>query len=178
MWKLKICQKKSFLDNSCSRQTSNWLRSKKMCNKRFNLVMRKMRRRKPRLAFKCFIFSFFMLFFSSIFHCCKNLFSQVTIFPARILVWGNWVCGSLLFPLRWLFCFFGLSLQPPPMPLFTFKFLKFSLPTWYWQKLFCTLSHHQTSVARLSELCLRKALLLPYYSNGGHWVLCRFGCII
>ena len=86
VWKLKICQQKSFLDNSCSRQTSNWLRSKKMCNKRFNLVMRKMRRRKPRLAFKCFIFSFFMLFFSSIFHCCKNLFSQVTIFPARILV--------------------------------------------------------------------------------------------
>ena len=54
------------------------------------------------------------------------------------------------FPLRWVFCFFGLSSQPPPtLLLYTFKFTKFC-PN-------CEKCFPTRIVGRLSELCLRKA---------------------
>ena len=54
------------------------------------------------------------------------------------------------FPLRWVFCFFGLSSQPPPMLLlYTFKFTNF-FPN-------CEKRFPIRIVGRLSELCLRKA---------------------
>ena len=54
------------------------------------------------------------------------------------------------FPLRWVFCFFGLSSQPPPtLLLYTFKFTNF-FPN-------CEKRFPIRIVGRLSELCLRKA---------------------
>ena len=69
----------------------------KLISKNLHLVTRKIMTRKPRLALKYLIFLFFM-FFSSKFLSYKIFFSQVTIFATQIVMWGNWVCGSPLFP--------------------------------------------------------------------------------
>ena len=96
-------------------------RSKK-CLKVLHLVMRKRMRRKPRLALKRLIF-FFIFFLLDIYLLQNSLFTSNNISHSNCYV-RELSLWKPAFSLRWVFCFFGLSLPSPPMLLlYTFNFL-------------------------------------------------------
>ena len=114
-----------FINISCIDSNEGNKEYLKLISKNLHLVTRKIMTRKPRLALKYLIFLFFMFFLFKISLLQNFLFTSNNICHSNCYV-RELSLWKPAFPLRWVFCFFGLSSQPPPMLLlYTFKFTNF-----------------------------------------------------
>ena len=148
------------------------------------LVMRKIVRRNPLLAFKCFILLFMISSPKNIFHVLNILFTSNNISHSNCYVsltlWGDWVCESLVSPSDG---FSGFSAYPKP-PSWTLEgFQNFH----YWlsgarfpitSKLSQKVAFSHQIGCSIEWIVFAEASPPSHYSNGEQWVVWRFCCII